>query len=237
MNLWHRIALPLGAAGLLGMVLPSMRAARPPTLPFKDARLKIEFNASAGDVGIQVFADAEPWDLFMIEAPNGKKIVDVRGKANLGALGMTELFFESHEPALDDLPLDQFLALFPEGDYHFFGVTTDGERITGTAAFTHAIPAGPVIVEPAEGSIQDPADVTIDWDPVVDPPGIQIVEYEVIVEQEDPPRALSIHVPGSVTSLTIPPEFFEPAQEYKMEVLAIEVGGNQTITEGSFSTQ
>jgi hypothetical protein len=33
-------------------------------------------------------------------------------------------------------------------------------------------------------------------------------------------------------SVTVRPEFLEPGAEYKFEVLAIEAGGNQTITEG-----
>ena len=40
-----------------------------------------------------------------------------------------------------------------------------------------------------------------------------------------------------VTSLTVAPEFLESGKPYKVEVLAIEVGGNQTITEVSFVTQ
>jgi hypothetical protein len=36
----------------------------------------------------------------------------------------------------------------------------------------------------------------------------------------------------------VPPQFLEPGKEYKFEVLAIEAGGNQTITEGGpFRTQ
>jgi hypothetical protein len=35
----------------------------------------------------------------------------------------------------------------------------------------------------------------------------------------------------------IPPEFLQSGKQYKFEVLAKEVGGNQTITEWSFRTQ
>ena len=34
----------------------------------------------------------------------------------------------------------------------------------------------------------------------------------------------------------VPPEFLEPGTAYTFEVLAIEAGGNQTITAGSFVT-
>jgi hypothetical protein len=58
---------------------------------------------------------------------------------------MTELFFEGAEPALDEVPLDELLDLFPEGVYSFAGKTVDNEDITGAATFSHAIPAGPAV--------------------------------------------------------------------------------------------
>jgi hypothetical protein len=44
-------------------------------------------------------------------------------------------------------------------------------------------------------------------------------------------------VSGRTTSLTVPPEFFEPATDYDLEVLALEAGGNQTISSSTFSTK
>jgi hypothetical protein len=43
-------------------------------------------------------------------------------------------------------------------------------------------------------------------------------------------------VPGTTTSLTVSPEFVASLDsgEHEFEVLAIDVSGNQTITEGSF---
>jgi hypothetical protein len=86
----------------------------------------------------------------------------------------------------------------------------------------------------------DPASLIIEWAPVtesLDGEPVEIVECQVIVEQEDPLRVFGIHVPASVTSLAIPPEFFLlPGTLHKFEVLAIEKNGNQTITEGELST-
>jgi hypothetical protein len=44
-------------------------------------------------------------------------------------------------------------------------------------------------------------------------------------------------VPASVTSVTVPSEFLEEDTEYTFEVLALEEGGNQTISESSFVTR
>ena len=68
------------------------------------------------------------------------------------------------------------------------------------------------------------------------PPGfpaepIHIVGYQVIV------GAFQVTVPATTLSVTVPPEFVASLASgpQPFEVLAIEAGGNQTITEGSFT--
>src|SRR5918996_1004027 len=140
---------------------------------------------------------------------------------------------DEEEPSLEDLPLEQFLALFPEGEYEFLGKTVEGEDLEGTATLTHDIPDAPLLVSPQEGSV-NPDNTVIKWNPVVTPPGIEIVGYQVAVEREDPFRALTADVAPTSTSFTVPADFLEPGTEYKFEVLAIEASGNQTITVGFF---
>jgi len=45
-----------------------------------------------------------------------------------------------------------------------------------------------------------------------------------------------VHVLPTVTSLRVPKRFLQPDTVYELEVLAIEVGGNQTISVGFFRT-
>jgi hypothetical protein len=205
------------------------------TIPFADARIIIEVNSTDGDAGIQVFLDGDPWEKVEVLDPNGSKILDVVGRGSVGQQGLAELFFESGEPTLDEVPLDEFLARFPEGEYEFIGRSVEGDKMTGTATFTHDIPAGPVIVSPEEDAVQDPEQpIVVDWEPVTEqfagPSAIEIVGYQVIVEE------FSVDLPATVTSVTVPPEFIEPGTEYSFEVLAIEASGNQTISESAFST-
>lgn len=214
-------------------------------IPFADSRIKIEFNSTAEDVGIQVFLDGEAWKKVRILSPDGK-IFQVNGKGPLKGLGLTELFFESEEPSLDDLPLEDFLALFPEGDYQFQGTTVEGGSQVGTATLTHNIPCGPIIVSPAEGDTIDPNNTKIEWQSVTNKVDLstgqcgdaasEITGYQVIVERENPLRTFSVDLPASATDVTVPPEFLESGTEYKFEVLAIEVSGNQTISESFFCT-
>jgi hypothetical protein len=237
---------------ILAATAPELWAKRHQSeIPFDRTKIIIEFNSSAnegvGDVGVQVLLDGEPWQSLKIESPDGRTILNIRASRSLRKQGLTELFFESSEPSLDEVPLAEFLALFPEGEYEFEGKTIDGIEIEGKATLTHVIPAGPKIVSPKEGDEVDPKNLVISWERVtgkIEGSGegnLVIVAYQVIVERTDndqlgaAPRTFDIKLPATsapTQSVTVPPEFLEAGTEYKFEVLAIEAGGNQTITEG-----
>ena len=56
----HRRWLGLLALGAIPLVAPSATAAgTKQATPFDDARLEIEYNATDGDAGFQIFADVE----------------------------------------------------------------------------------------------------------------------------------------------------------------------------------
>jgi hypothetical protein len=215
--------------------------------PLKDVKFIIEHNATDEDTGFQVFVDGEPWNRLKIEAPDGKALLDVRPLGRMKNFGLTELFFETDEPANDEVPIPELLARFPEGAYDFEAVAVEGGTMTGTATLTHDIPKGPEILTPTEGQVVDPNDAVVSWKPVTESitgEPVEIVGYEVIIAklvEASPPGfskpVLSVRVTGTTTSLTAPPEFFEPATEYEFEVLALEAGGNQTISSSSFVTQ
>jgi hypothetical protein len=211
---------------------------------FSQTKIIIEVNATAEDAGIQIFVDAEGWNRLEVFDPKGQKIVDVTGSNSVRKQGVTELFFESAEPSFEEQSLEELFALFPAGSYTFRGTTVDGQPLNGKAQLSHAIPAGPQIVSPAEGTVLAPNNpVVIDWNAVTTPfPGttspIKIRGYQIIVEQvkPEPLRIFSVNVPAAVTSVTVSPEFIQANAEYNFEVLTIDAGGNQTISEGSFTT-
>lgn len=206
-------------------------------ISFDEAKLFIEINDTDGDSGIQMKLDAEGWEFVDIVDPSGDQIFHVEGGGSVMQTGLTELFFESAEPGFDVLPLDEFLARFPEGTYRFEGETTEGDTLTGEATLTHNLPDAPVLVSPEQDSVQDPTDTVVEWEAVPDPEESTIVNYQVIVEQEVPTlRVLEAMLPATATTLTVPPEFLSADTEYKFEVLAIEAGGNQTLSEASFRT-
>jgi hypothetical protein len=232
----HTRMLTFSLAALVALIVgatsPETLAAKK-KLELEISRIYWEYNSSANDLGVHVSLDGEDWRKLKIINPAGRTIFEVEGRGPYRLLGMTELFFEGAEPNLDDFPLENLLARFPEGTYRFTGRTVDGDVIAGTGQFTHAIPAGPTnVVAALNGN-----SLVISWNPVTGPPDgfpdlpITIVGYQVIV------GSFQVTIPATTTPLqvTVPPEFVAslPGGQNLFEVLVIEIGGNQTITEGS----
>jgi hypothetical protein len=242
-RLWRPMLLTAAAALTLNASAPQAWAGgdkqRPAPIPFAQARLIIEFNSTDEDIGVQFFLDVDTWKTVRILNPRGQQIFEASTKANLLRQGgATELFVESDEPTLDELSLEEFFALFPEGTYKFTGRTPDGKPLVGESAFTHDIPAGPQIIMPQAGAddecAQDvPIPVVIAWNDVttsIEGEPLEIVRYEVIVGED----VFDVHLEG--TMVTVPSELLKPGTEYEFEILAIAQGGNQTITETCFVT-
>jgi Fibronectin type III domain len=228
-----------GAAVAFGSIAALAGAgAAPPPIECTDARRKVEINATDGDAGLQVFLDGQAWNDVELLDPQGNAVLDVEVTGRAHDFGLTELFSESSEPPFEEFPLDQFMELFPEGTYTFEGTATDGTPMSGTAELTHDFPDGPEIVSPAAGSRVRRDQVVVAWNPVTTPAGIDIDGYQVLVVQEEPVlRVFSADLPSSATRLPVPAEFLQSHTEYKVEVLAVEAGGNQTLTELAFRTR
>lgn len=235
----HRL-LTLGLPLLLAIPAVGLgtAGAGPKPVEFSDARLKVEINATDGDAGLQIFLDGEAWNQVELFDPEGTAILDVDVTGQAKDYGLTELFSESSEPPFEVFPLEEFKRLFPEGTYTFRGTTIDGVPMTGAATLTHDFPDGPEILSPAAGSRVARDQVVVKWAPVTTPAGIDIAGYQVLVVQEEPVlRVFSADLPATATTLSVPAEFVQPRTEYKVEVLAIESGGNQTLTELAFRSR
>ena len=209
-------------------------------------KLYIEHNFTDGDTGVHGAFDGVEWSELCVFDPNGRQILVVRPRGQLKDLTMSGIFFESREPPNEELSIADLLAQFPEGLYPIRGTTLDGKRMKGAATFTHAIPAAPTNVSPPDGAVVDPSNLVISWGPVdqtLTGAPLNTTGYEVIITKlvADDPHGFSrptldVHLPPSQTMLTVPSEFLEPHTEYELEVLALEVSGNQTITVSFFET-
>ncbi|MBA3778705.1 MAG: hypothetical protein H0X16_05310 [Chloroflexi bacterium] len=226
--LWFAMAAALVAA----VPISVSGAPSGATVEFKRASLRVEVNATDGDAGFQIDLDHGPWRSISLKTPDGRTILDVRNKGVLKGYGLTELFSESSEPPFTEFPLSEFKKLFPEGEYMFEGRQTDGIRMRSTFTLTHDFPAGPVITSPREDATVAATDLVVRWQPVTEPAGLEIVRYQVlVVSEDDPGHVFSTFLPGDATSIAIPQEFLGTAGAYKVEVLAIEQSGNQTLSE------
>ena len=231
-----KLITALSSVAVLALATATLPAAAAGTkagkVQLEFSRIYWEYNASANDLGVHVTLDGEDWNKLKILDPHNRVLFSVVGKGPYQNLGMTELFFEGAEPALDEFPLADLLALFPEGVYDFEGITVDGAAIEGEWQFSQAIPDGPHVSATVVGNDY----LRIDWTAVTsNPPGfpvkpLNITGYQVIV---DP---FQVTVPANVHSLTVSPEFVASLGpgEHPIEVLAIEASGNQTLTEASF---
>jgi hypothetical protein len=218
-----------------------------PAVNLPAAKLFIEHNATDEDTGVHGLFDGVDWVKLCVFDPRGRLILEVEPKRQFQRQSISGIFFESAEPPNDEVPIEKILARFPEGLYAVRGRTADGKRLTGAATFTHAIPAGPVIIHPKDGDIVPASNLVVMWSHVtirITGQPITRTGYQVIITKDvpDDPHGFSrptfdVHVPPSVTSLTIPNEFLEPKTRYELEVLALEVSGNQTISVLFFQTQ
>lgn len=204
------------------------------TIHFEETKIFFEYNSTDNDLGVHILLDGEDWRSLKITNPMNRPIFKVETGGGFKEFGLTELFFEGAEPSLDEVPLEELLALFPEGEYEFSGKTVEEGKIAGTATLTHAIPAGP----PNVSAVLGPGNsLIISWNAVTGPPAgfpnrpIVIVGYQVIVS------SFQVTLPASARSVTVPPEFVESLEsgEHEFEVLAIEASGNQSITADSFT--
>ncbi len=132
-----------------------------------DGKLLIEHNATDEDTGFQSFADGDPWNQLDVAGPGGVGIVTINALGGLFDFGLTELFFETSEPPNDEVPIDDVLARLDEGEYSFVGDMVDDDDRTRFTEFTHDIPAGPVLLTPADGSTGlSPNGLLVSWEPV-----------------------------------------------------------------------
>jgi hypothetical protein len=221
-----------------------------------EAFLRIEINATDGDVGFHGKFDGDPSREMKIKDPTGKTIFDVKVSKSLRSQGLTENFFESAEPSCVEQPLAAFLARFPPGPYSFKGKTIEGEKLVGEALLSHALPAAPtvsasvnpVVIQWAPGTnLGNCHDASLIPGTIPDPATVPVDSWEVTVEPDEdqletlglPLRVFTVQLPSNQLSVTVPSEYLQQyitvgITTFKFEVGA-KAGENQTFTESSFS--
>jgi hypothetical protein len=218
-----------------------------PAPAFTEAEIFLELNDTDGDLGIQASIDGGAWTSLKIEGPHERPLLDLVSRGRLRAQGLTQLAFESAEPSFDELAPQDFFRRFPEGRYEIEGRAEDGRELEAVAVLSHVLAAPPRITvsgTPAaeECDVSVPlvsTPVVIDWDPVTaSHPGIgksgpvQISRYQVFVERDN--VKLSLDLPPSVTEFRVPAGVIALGSQFKVEVIARTMTGNNTAVESCF---
>ncbi len=234
--------------------------------PFGAAVIIIELTDN--DIELQVFADAFDWKRLQIFDPNDRRVFGTNARRRLRRQGgMSEMAFASepshylNEEDDYDVEVEDFLRRWPAGNYTFEAERVDElAPLSSAAQLSHVLAGIPEVTAPEEDAVV-PFDqpLLIAWDAVTEQytgedgtlptfgdGTATIIEYQVIVNQEEPARAepwidggtrrALINVPGDVTQIEIPVEALEPDATYEIEILAIEASGNSSIGVLPFST-
>lgn len=193
--------------------------------PFEVAQAFFELNTTFHDMGFQVFLDDEAWDHVSLSDPQGNTVFGIHAEGRLARLGITELHFESEEPAPSEVR-----ALFPSGRYTFHGRTLEGTSLVTQVEVSQHMPGAPRFT-PRNGQLVDKSNLVVRWDPT----GTE--QVEVIIEQDELGHSMDVLLSGTTTSLTVPPQFLRRGREYKIELQAVTENGNRTVAESTFRTK
>lgn len=179
---------------------------------FGEVLVRIETNATDGDVGFHALLDASAWRWLRLDDADGNRVFNARPFAGARSQGLTEVFFESSEPLCEADPeepdarvqtLAQFIALFPEGTYVAHARTiVDNEKLRSETEFTYNLPAAPDI-KLTEDMTLPVDDAVIMWEPgddlgeychdqslidngtIPDHADVEVVRWEIVVEPAD----------------------------------------------------
>lgn len=226
-------------------------AAQPPV--FTKASLFFELNATDGDIGLQGLFDAPAWSEGRIDGPGGTfNVLKTVVNDDSPEFGLNEILFESNEPTLEDRSFMELLTLFPQGNYQFTAILTDGQTIVGNDALTDDMPC-PAIIRPPR---QSGDDITLRWslrpgvynpDTGVCSPAnpVQVTQIDVSLSIENDAtgvsRTFQINAPLGVRSVEVPDEFLvgvdSDAVTAKVSVAVTEASGNRTSVETEFELQ
>src|SRR5262245_18908241 len=96
----------------------------------------IEICGTDEDAGIKGLLGGQPWRSARVSGPDGRPIY--RFGPKLADVGSGTVFWESAEPSFVNLPLNEFLDRFPEGEYTAWGTKVGGGWLRSTTVLTRS---------------------------------------------------------------------------------------------------
>jgi hypothetical protein len=217
------------AAALFAFGIAGGQSAQGPqsALRFKEEHMTLEYSPANGIASVVVEAETEESvGNVQVSLPGGSSSFKLRAE-NGRRLALSAFKLESQESDLATI-----LDAYPEGTYELRGRTLAGLSVTGSAEFSHVLPAAPVLLYPRDGARGIPTTgLTVTW--AADGGA---VAYRIVLEQGEN-DGLTAQVSGGSNSLHVPDEVLAPASDYHLEIAAIGPDGNRTVAEVSFTTE
>lgn len=198
-------------------------------VPFSDASVHLEQNATDGDMEVvfEVKGGQDGLAELLVVAPDGRPVVAFRAP-DASTLGIRQFRFESPEPT-DAKALQ---AAYPEGVYAFSGTTSAGARLVGQSTLRHRLPAPTTFVKPAPSAENVPVtDLVIAWSPVEG-----AASYVVSIKQKAFHVQITALLPGSSTSVAVPPGLLLPGRQYDLAIGTVTHEGNISEVATTFTT-
>jgi hypothetical protein len=263
----HMSSALIGTAAAVAVMGTTVAMATAPCDDFGECKALIEMNTTDGDIGFHFLMDGDDLNSALIRDPGWNIIFEDSASGPLREQKLTETFAESAEPLCWPDPeadpgdlivtLEEFLARWTPGTYHFIG-SGDVEMSFGETDLTYDLPAAPkkLAFDDATGEIswkagndlgecatnQELNSLVMSGVLPLHPKKVVVDAWEVVfepdVEDGDPLGKLkfTIRVAGDIQKkkVTVPADYLAhlPADTLaKIEVGAIGGEDNATFTE------
>ena len=222
--------LRAGFAIFAGSAVAGAALAAADHLPFEEASMFVEQNATDGDTEVVItgVAGDDGLSLLRIRSADGRVVARLVSP-DPTTLGMREFHFESPEP-----PGEAILAAYPEGRYVLYGESTAGETFRSVLRLSHQLPPAVTILHPADEAVVPDEALTVRWSPAT---GIQGYVIEVENESGEIERALTMDLAPHATSFRVPNAFIVPGGEYQIGVHSVHENGNIVVVETTFTVE
>ena len=222
-------ALSLTATIVLGssFMIPNILLTPSPAVPFDEATIYLEYNATDEDAEVVVSVDADVGlEHFQIVNPRGQQILNMRARHNEHVC-IRKINLETPGPSLAVV-----LESYPAGWYEFFGQTTTGESLFSLVWLSHELPDAPRITFPLDGAVDVPLNgASATWTA-----GPDAESFFLELEQDDLGVDVKSNIAGGASSFGFPAGWLAPDTEYQLGVAARADNGNLSVVELHFTT-
>lgn len=212
---------------LLGLALPGTPVwSEPPLALLKEESVRLQYTSTAREAVLVFSAESESaLEKLEVRDPLGATVLKLAGSP-ADALSISGFRIETRE-----MPLEELLATYGEGEYRLAARTEDGRPAFGRAQLSLALPRPARILYPAEGEADVPVELLVSWAPDPTASG-----YTIEFEQNEN-DGLTASLPAGSSSFRVPAGVLRPGTPSHLEIGTVNEHGNTTLVERAFTTR